>query len=465
MAKVTLSNLANLQNETTAVSTINANFAALVAIIDTLVSRDGTSPNTITANLDMNSKKILNLPAASSSSEPVRKAEFDVAAGGIAAASVSAAAAAASATAAQTAQAAAEAAAAASQAGTVANNAVSTVKVQDDAITNAKLANMANNTMKARKAGSTGDPEDATLTEFLDSAAGNARGSLLVRKSSTWDDLALGSSGQVVSSDGTDVVWASLPTIPTGTIIMSAATTVPNGYLECDGTAVSRSTYAALFAALQLSSTVTITIASPGVITWTGHTLKANDPVMFTTSGALPTGLTASTTYYVVGASITANTFQVSSSAGGSAINTSGTQSGTHTAIHSPWGIGNGTTTFNVPDLRGEWVRGWDHGRGIDSNRSFGSSQSEMIGPHNHTATSSGSTSSDGAHTHTTTTYDTGGATTGPLVTTSGTSFGTATTSSNGAHTHTVTVTTTVNNNSGTENRVRNKAVMYCIKT
>lgn len=31
------------------------------------------------------------------------------------------------------------------------------------------------------------------------------------------------------------------------------------------------------------------------------------------------------------------------------------------------FGAGNGTTTFNIPDLRGEFIRGWDNGRGIDN--------------------------------------------------------------------------------------------------
>lgn len=39
------------------------------------------------------------------------------------------------------------------------------------------------------------------------------------------------------------------------------------------------------------------------------------------------------------------------------------------------YGIGDGSTTFNLPDLRGEFVRGWDHGRGIDTGRTLGSSQ------------------------------------------------------------------------------------------
>lgn len=84
------------------------------------------------------------------------------------------------------------------------------------------------------------------------------------------------------------------------------------------------------------TSTVTMTIASPGVVTWTGHTLQNGDEVVFTTTGALPTGLTAGTTYYVINQA--SNTFQVSATVGGSAINTSGTQSGTHTATSPQYG-------------------------------------------------------------------------------------------------------------------------------
>jgi hypothetical protein len=80
------------------------------------------------------------------------------------------------------------------------------------------------------------------------------------------------------------------------------------------------------------TATVTITIASPGVVSWTAHGLIAGDPVVFTTTGALPTGLTAGTIYYVIATGITANSFRVATTPGGSAINTSGSQSGTHTA-------------------------------------------------------------------------------------------------------------------------------------
>lgn len=43
--------------------------------------------------------------------------------------------------------------------------------------------------------------------------------------------------------------------------------------------------------------------------------------------------------------------------------------------IGTTYGAGDGSTTFNVPDLRGEFIRGWDDGRGADPSRVFGSTQ------------------------------------------------------------------------------------------
>jgi hypothetical protein len=84
---------------------------------------------------------------------------------------------------------------------------------------------------------------------------------------------------------------------------------------------------------------VTISIASPGVVTWPGgHGLEAGSPVQFATTGALPTGLTVGTTYYVLAAGLTPDSFSVSATPGGTAIVTSGTQNGVHTATAQPAG-------------------------------------------------------------------------------------------------------------------------------
>ncbi|MDB0511063.1 phage tail protein [Ralstonia solanacearum] len=46
------------------------------------------------------------------------------------------------------------------------------------------------------------------------------------------------------------------------------------------------------------------------------------------------------------------------------------------TEIGTTFGAGDGANTFNLPDLRGEFLRGWDDGRGVDSGRGFGTWQS-----------------------------------------------------------------------------------------
>lgn len=75
---------------------------------------------------------------------------------------------------------------------------------------------------------------------------------------------------------------------------------------------------------------VTISNATPGVVTWTGHTLADDTPVSFTTTGTLPAPLAPGVTYYV--ASAATNTFEVSLTPGGASINTTTDGSGTHTA-------------------------------------------------------------------------------------------------------------------------------------
>lgn len=78
------------------------------------------------------------------------------------------------------------------------------------------------------------------------------------------------------------------------------------------------------------SQTCTMTIASPAVVSATAHGLTTGDGVVFHTSSALPTGVTAGTRYFIIATGLTANAFEFSTTSGGAAVNTSGSQSGTH---------------------------------------------------------------------------------------------------------------------------------------
>ena len=77
-----------------------------------------------------------------------------------------------------------------------------------------------------------------------------------------------------------------------------------------------------------LPRAATITIASPATVTAAGHGLTNGKRVQFTTTGALPTGILANTTYFVINAAT--DTFNLSATQGGAAIGTSGGQSGSH---------------------------------------------------------------------------------------------------------------------------------------
>lgn len=76
-----------------------------------------------------------------------------------------------------------------------------------------------------------------------------------------------------------------------------------------------------------------------------------------------------------------------------------------YAAIGTNYGAGDGSTTFNVPDFRGTFARGWDNGRGLDPGRAFGTGgvasgfQADAFGVHSHSV-------SDPGHAHTV--YDPG---------------------------------------------------------
>lgn len=127
-------------------------------------------------------------------------------------------------------------------------------------------------------------------------------------------------------------------------------------------------------------------------------------------------------------------------------------------SIGTTFGAGNGSTTFNLPDLRGEFLRGWDDGRGIDAGRSFAGAQGGQVQSHAHTM------SGAGAHSHTysapiwsnNTLNKQGGDQ--HLIGANFQGLTTYGTSAVGDHSHTINAT------GGNETRPRNVALLACIK-
>ena len=171
----------------------------------------------------------------------------------------------------------------------------------------------------------------------------------------------------------------------TGALIPTSRRSAPSGWLLCDGQAVPRTGATAnLFSAIVPTGVFTVTIATPAVFTKVAHTLVEGDIVHFTTTGALPPGLAVNTDYYVIATGLTADAFQVSTSRGGSAINTTGSQSGVHTFFATNDGKGDGSTTFNLPDMRGKTVYGYDI---TDVNFSSINTPKTYVGSKTHTLT------------------------------------------------------------------------------
>jgi microcystin-dependent protein len=127
-------------------------------------------------------------------------------------------------------------------------------------------------------------------------------------------------------------------------------------------------------------------------------------------------------------------------------------------AIGTTYGAGNGTTTFNLPDLRGEFPRGWDDARGVDGGRAIGTSQAAAMLNHTHT----GTTSVNGDHNHGAVIpqysgdADRGGNPSNFSIDTPNTL------PTDGAHSHTMT-TGNPSVGGGPETRPRNIALMACI--
>ena len=124
----------------------------------------------------------------------------------------------------------------------------------------------------------------------------------------------------------------------------------------------------------------------------------------------------------------------------GSAISRT-TYSDLFAVVGTVWGVGNGTTTFNIRDDRGEFKRGWDNSRGVDSGRALNSTQSGAIESHAHDLYRS-----DGGG-------DTNNVPTYPSVGVTGENTGSQ-----------AFVSGLIDSTGGSETRPRNVATMYCVR-
>lgn len=168
---------------------------------------------------------------------------------------------------------------------------------------------------------------------------------------------------------------------------------------------------------------------------------------------------------------------------GGAAVSRT-TYAGLFAVLGTAWGVGDGSTTFNLPDFRGRFLRGWDDSAGRDAARAIATYQTNANKSHTHTATSGNDThnhtasSANDTHDHDIETSFFAGGTapaTGPYFGDAGyraTAGYTATDAIvSDTHNHTITVdndehnhTVTVDADGGTESRPENASVSYVIK-
>lgn len=85
------------------------------------------------------------------------------------------------------------------------------------------------------------------------------------------------------------------------------------------------------------------------------------------------------TVFFVAGSSAPAKSLK----ANGAAVSRS-VYAALFSAIGTTYGDGNGSTTFNLPDLRGEFIRCFDDDRGVDAGRQLGSTQDDGMRSHRH---------------------------------------------------------------------------------
>lgn len=239
---------------------------------------------------------------------------------------------------------------------------------------------------------------NAQIGQYLPLTGGTVNGNLTVTGTTALQGIATALT-QLLSDNSTRIATTAFvqalvagsasPVLP-GVIEEYGGFTAPAGYLMCYGQEVSRATFATLFGAITISTTGN----TNGTTTVSAVPSTANMAVGMPISGTnIPNGC--------VIAGLAANTITLSLAASGTA--TGGA------IVVAPHGVGNGTTTFNVPDKRGRTAAGVDNMGGSAANRitqvvcgvqgvRLGASGGDQnMQQHNHTASSS-----DSGHAHTT---------------------------------------------------------------
>ena len=164
---------------------------------------------------------------------------------------------------------------------------------------------------------------------------------------------ALDSDNAVVITvtNATTFTYTSGVSGPITVVAATAGRVVPDSKITVSatqgGAAVTLSTASGTMTAIAGGElAATISIATPAVVTVTAHGFEIGDVIRFVTTGTLPSGITANSNYFVITAGLSTNSFRISSQPGGTAIDTSGTQSGTHTVSRVQGRTGD--TTFPV---------------------------------------------------------------------------------------------------------------------
>jgi microcystin-dependent protein len=140
--------------------------------------------------------------------------------------------------------------------------------------------------------------------------------------------------------------------------------------------------------ALQNIRTIFISGDATGSASFDG-TANISIPITLTPNAAVPVG-----TYIEYAGNVAPAGFL---KANGAAISRT-TYAALFGVCGTTYGVGDGATSFNLPDARGVVIRGWDDGRGLDSGRGFGTYQADAFQTHLHTGGSTGTVSND--HTH-----------------------------------------------------------------